>query len=322
LPGAGDHDRDGLPATRDFDRDGGLPATRDFDADGGLPATRDHDRDSGEGDGDGDRPQWNDRPSVDDDREPDRHVVEGPWAADAEPAGTPDPDLPDDVDPRDLDPEVRAELRTLNGPLSNAVAKRLVASGTLLDEDPEDALAHAMVARRLAPRVASVREAVGLAAYHAGSWQSAIAELRTYHRITGRQTHLAVIADCERALGRPERAVDLYRAANLDKLNPDEAIELLIVAARLTPKPSPAPAALRAALTSARRRSPSTRTRSLRSSRVCWRSSAMSRRRALTSLEAVRASRAVSRRVRERLLPCPVSRTDRFHSDIAGSSPV
>jgi tetratricopeptide (TPR) repeat protein len=142
-----------------------------------------------------------------------------------------DPELPEDVDPRDLDPEVRGELRTLSGPLSVAVAKRLVVSGRLLDDDPEAALAHAMVARRLAPRVASVREAVGLAAYHAGSWQTAIAELRTYHRITGRQTHLAVIADCERALGRPERAVDLYRAANLDKLAPDEAIELLIVAA-------------------------------------------------------------------------------------------
>jgi len=151
-------------------------------------------------------------------------------ASDVQPTGTADPDLPEDIDPRELDAEVRGELRTLGGALSAAVAKRLVASGTLLDDDPEGALAHAMVARRLAPRVASVREAVGLAAYHAGQWQSAIGELRTYHRITGRQTHLAVIADCERALGRPERAVDLYRAADLDKLAPDEAIELLIVA--------------------------------------------------------------------------------------------
>jgi tetratricopeptide (TPR) repeat protein len=142
-----------------------------------------------------------------------------------------EPDLPEDVDPRDLDPEVRSELRTLSSSLSLLVAKRLVASGTLLDDDPEGALAHAMAARRLAPRVASVREAVGLAAYHTGGWATAIAELRTYHRITGRQTHLAVIADCERAQGRPEKAVDLYRAANLDKLAPDEAIELLIVAA-------------------------------------------------------------------------------------------
>jgi tetratricopeptide (TPR) repeat protein len=88
-----------------------------------------------------------------------------------------------------------------------------------------------LAARRLASRIAVVREAVGLAAYHAGEWQTAIAELRTYHRMSGRQTHLAVLADCERALGRPERAVDLYRNADRNALAPADAVELLIVAA-------------------------------------------------------------------------------------------
>ncbi|MGW4157516.1 Replicase polyprotein 1ab [Micromonospora chersina] len=88
-----------------------------------------------------------------------------------------------------------------------------------------------MAARRLASRIAAVREAVGLAAYHAGEWQTAIAELRTYHRMTGLQSHLAVLADCERALGRPERAIDLFRGADRDKLDQGVAIELLIVAA-------------------------------------------------------------------------------------------
>ncbi len=76
-----------------------------------------------------------------------------------------------------------------------------------------------------------VREAVGLAAYAAGDWTTAIAELRTYHRMTGRQTHLAELADCERALGRPERAIDLFRGADKDTLDKAGAIELLIVAA-------------------------------------------------------------------------------------------
>ena len=76
-----------------------------------------------------------------------------------------------------------------------------------------------------------VREAVGLAAYAAGDWTTAIAELRTYHRMTGRQTHLAELADCERALGRPERAIDLYRGADIEKMDKSGAIELLIVAA-------------------------------------------------------------------------------------------
>ncbi|WBB70910.1 Replicase polyprotein 1ab [Micromonospora sp. WMMD812] len=116
-------------------------------------------------------------------------------------------------------------------PVAENVARHLVATGQLIDDDPAEALAHALAARRLASRIAAVREAVGLAAYHAGEWQTAIAELRTYHRMTGLQSHLAVLADCERALGRPERAIDLFRGADRDALDPATAIELLIVAA-------------------------------------------------------------------------------------------
>ena len=106
-----------------------------------------------------------------------------------------------------------------------------MAAGQIIDEDSELALQHAIAARRLASRIAVVREAVGLAAYAVGDWTTAIAELRTYHRMTGRQTHLAELADCERALGRPERAIDLYRGADKDTLDKAGAIELLIVAA-------------------------------------------------------------------------------------------
>ncbi|MGK5739824.1 tetratricopeptide repeat protein [Micromonospora sp. URMC 103] len=120
---------------------------------------------------------------------------------------------------------------SLAKPVAETVARHLVATGQLIDEDPAEALAHALAARRLASRISAVREAVGLAAYHAGEWQTAIAELRTYHRMTGLQSHLAVLADCERALGRPERAIDLYRGANRDTLDSTTAIELLIVAA-------------------------------------------------------------------------------------------
>jgi tetratricopeptide (TPR) repeat protein len=105
-----------------------------------------------------------------------------------------------------------------------------VATGRYLDEDPELAYRHALAARRQAPRIGSVREAAGIAAYRAGEWAPAIAELRAYHRMTGRQNHLAVLADCERALGRPEKAIDIYRSADRDKLAPEEAVELLVVA--------------------------------------------------------------------------------------------
>jgi tetratricopeptide (TPR) repeat protein len=141
------------------------------------------------------------------------------------------PDIPEDVVAADLDQEVRAELVSLARDIADTVSRHLVAAGQVIDEDAELALQHAIAARRLASRIAVVREAVGLAAYAAGDWTTAIAELRTYHRMTGRQTHLAELADCERALGRPERAIDLYRGADVEKLDKAGAIELLIVAA-------------------------------------------------------------------------------------------
>jgi glycerol-1-phosphatase len=139
--------------------------------------------------------------------------------------------MPDDVDPTEVDDAVRRELRTLARPAADAVARHLAAAGRLLEEDPETAFAHTIAARRLASRLALVREAVGIAAYQAGEWQTAIAELRTYQRLTGRQEHFAIIADCERALGRPERAIDIFRTTPIAELAPEEAVELLIVTA-------------------------------------------------------------------------------------------
>jgi len=49
--------------------------------------------------------------------------------------------LPDDVDPRDLDPQVRQALRSLTTPVADRVAKHLVVAGSIVDEDPEAALA-------------------------------------------------------------------------------------------------------------------------------------------------------------------------------------
>ena len=131
----------------------------------------------------------------------------------------------------ELDPQIRAELRSLARPVAEQVALRLVAAGKVVDDDPDLALQHAVAARRLASRIGVVREAVGIAAYHAGQWQTALSEIRTYHRISGKQTHLAILADCERALGRPEKAIDIYRSASNRQADTAEAIELLIVAA-------------------------------------------------------------------------------------------
>lgn len=139
--------------------------------------------------------------------------------------------LPDDVDPRMLDGDARRELRSLSKDTSDLVARHLVMTGRLLDDDPEQALAHARAARALAGRVAVVREAAGLAAYAAGEWAEALSELRAARRISGRPEHLGVFADCERALGRPERALAYADDPQVTELSQDQRVELVIVLA-------------------------------------------------------------------------------------------
>jgi len=139
--------------------------------------------------------------------------------------------LPDDVQARDLDPDARKDLRSLTKESAELVARHLVMAGRLLDDDPEQALAHARAARAMAARIGVVREATGLACYACEQWTEALAELRAARRITGRPDHLAVMADCERALGRPERALAYADDPEVPGLPQDERVELIIVLA-------------------------------------------------------------------------------------------
>jgi tetratricopeptide (TPR) repeat protein len=141
------------------------------------------------------------------------------------------PELPADVDASELDREIHKELLTLPKGLAELVGNHLVMAARVLEEDPQLALAHARFARSKAGRVAAVREAAGLAAYFAGEWSEALGELRAARRLGGDPGRLAVLADCERALGRPERALEIARSPEAGQLGIDEAVELRIVAA-------------------------------------------------------------------------------------------
>ena len=141
----------------------------------------------------------------------------------------PGPEIPEWVDARELDPSVRGALRGLDPRNAERVAAHLVAAGSLVDEEPEAALAHARAARDRASRVAAVREAVGVAAYHAGDFAEAAREIRAYRRMSGDQGYRAVLADCERALGRADVALRLVAEALADNPDADEAHELRIV---------------------------------------------------------------------------------------------
>lgn len=126
-------------------------------------------------------------------------------------------------------------MRTLSESTAEAVTVLLAAAVTALaDDDAEEAYRCAQLAKKRASRVGIVREFVGVTAYRAGDFAEAAKELAAARRITGNDELLPMIADCERAAGRPERALDLIGSLSAQaekKLSTATRVELRIVAA-------------------------------------------------------------------------------------------
>jgi hypothetical protein len=141
------------------------------------------------------------------------------------------PPIPEEITGRELDRSIQAQLKSLPDKLALRVARHLVAAGLLIESEPRTAYEHTLAARARASRLAVVREAVGEAAYAAGEYAEALAELRAAKRMNGAQDYVAIMADCERALGRPDRALALVRNTAREKLSPPLLAELTIVEA-------------------------------------------------------------------------------------------
>ncbi|MFF3545239.1 hypothetical protein [Streptomyces platensis] len=139
--------------------------------------------------------------------------------------------IPEDVTGDEIDKDVRQELLSLPKTLADDVAKNLVMVAKLLDEDPEQAYGYSRVALRLASRVAAVREAAGFAAYAVGKYSEALAEFRAARRMTGSVELWPVMADCERGLGRPEKAMAMAGEPEVQKLDKAGQVEMRLVAA-------------------------------------------------------------------------------------------
>ncbi|MEV0557372.1 hypothetical protein AB0I27_28425 [Streptomyces sp. NPDC050597] len=139
--------------------------------------------------------------------------------------------IPDDVTGEEIDKDVRQELQSLPKGLAEDVSRNLVMVARLIDEDPEGAYGYSRVALRLASRVAAVREAAGFAAYANQKYSEALAEFRAARRMTGNVDLWPVMADCERGLGRPERALEMAGAPEVQKLDKAGQVEMRLVAA-------------------------------------------------------------------------------------------
>ena len=228
-----DNDRDSRPArggegrpqrpsgNRDSrpSRDGGRPGSdrpsRDGDRDnrgGDRRPTPGEDRGRGRGARqDGDRPAW-------------QQLVARPKRDDAEKS----PLIPEEIMPADLAMPVRAQLKTLTAENADMVARHLIMVQLLIDQDPELAHKHAKAAASRAGRIAVVRETIGITAYTVGDYPLALRELLTFRRLSGSNDQLPIMVDCERGMGRPDRALELGRSVDRNALEPSIRVNLAI----------------------------------------------------------------------------------------------
>jgi hypothetical protein len=157
----------------------------------------------------GDRPEWQRRV------ERDKSVEKSPL-------------IPSEITPEDLEYGVRVQLKTLTPENADMVARHLAMVSLLINDDPALAHRHAKAAAQRAGRLALVHETLGITAYTVGDYTLALRELLTHRRLTGSNDQLPLIVDCERGLGRPERALEAVAGVDRKSLEIGVRINLAV----------------------------------------------------------------------------------------------
>jgi tetratricopeptide (TPR) repeat protein len=136
-------------------------------------------------------------------------------------------------EPVHLEDDVTKELRATARPGKGDLLVKIFAdaAAAYLDEDYGEAIELGEQSKHMALRAVSPRELLGLAYYRAGRWKEAARELSAFRRLSGSPGQNGVLADCYRALGKPERAVELCDEVTADRVTPDVFYEANIVAA-------------------------------------------------------------------------------------------
>ena len=135
--------------------------------------------------------------------------------------------------PAHLSDDVTKELRATARPGKGDLLVQVFAdaAAAYLDDDYDEAIRLGDQAKHMALRATTPRELLGLTYYAAGRWQEAARELAAFRRLSGTPEQNAVLADCYRALGKPDRAVELCDEVTPANAVPDTYYEANIVAA-------------------------------------------------------------------------------------------
>ena len=141
-----------------------------------------------------------------------------------------EPDRPETVH---LSDEIVRELKATTRPGKAEILVKVFAeaAGAFAIEDYAEAIRLGEQAKHIALRSPSARELLGLAYYRAGQWKEASRELAAFRRLTGSAEQNPVIADCYRAMKRPDRALELCDEIDPRRVSPAVYYEGAIVAA-------------------------------------------------------------------------------------------
>lgn len=136
-------------------------------------------------------------------------------------------------DPVHLEDRLTAELRATARPGKGEILVKVFADAVaaFTAGDLEEAIRLGEQSKHIALRSVPAREFLGLAYYRAGKWQEAARELAAFRRMSGSNEQNPVIADCYRALGKPDKAIALCDEMDARKVDPAAFYEGAIVAA-------------------------------------------------------------------------------------------
>ncbi|MGH2699694.1 MAG: tetratricopeptide repeat protein [Actinomycetota bacterium] len=135
-----------------------------------------------------------------------------------------------------LPDEVVGELKGTARPGKGQILVQVFAEAATAfeEEDLTEAIRLGEQAKHIALRSATVRELLGLAYYRDGQFKRAARELSAFRRIAGSTEQNPVLADCYRAMAKPERALELCDEINSSVPDPIRYEGTIVAAGALT----------------------------------------------------------------------------------------
>ena len=140
-----------------------------------------------------------------------------------------EPKMPKGMEWSMLSKDERERLRGLSKEHAENIGLHILAAYTLESDDPAGALEHAKWAARQASRIDFARETLAFVAYRQSDYKLALREFRTAYRMNGFLDYLPFMADCERGLGEPKKAVELALSDDAKQLRGAAKAEMFLV---------------------------------------------------------------------------------------------